>query len=464
MPTNTTKFNLVKPLKSEKYNVDVFNGNADIIDSQIYSKSEVDTSLGNKVDKVVGKGLSSNDFTDTLKLKLDGIEEGAEVNTVTSVATRTGDVVLTKNDVGLSNVDNTSDLAKPISTATQMALDGKAPLSHTHPISEVTNLQTELNGKANTTTTVNNKALSTNITINASDVPNTPTGDISATNVQNAINELGAEKVDKLMATNLVTNGDFSNGATGWSGVNTSSSIVDTRLYNDGSNTSIKQVFQTIQAAPTTHRFYIRCSYELISGSFGLGVKGQSISNDVTTVGIGVFSKIASGGIEANNNLIVNFAISTQCFVDNIFAINLTTLFGAGNEPTKTEMDRLLSVYPNSWFNGTSEIGSIGALIRATLGVQVITPTLLNSRTGTAQYVVSNDGLVIFRGTASGGSLNTDIFVLPENLRPVATRTFPISANNAFGVIIVSNAGLVRQTVGALTNVFLDGIVFKVGV
>ena len=78
--------------------------------------------------------------------------------------------------------------------------------------------------------------------------------------------------------------------------------------------------------------------------------------------------------------------------------------------------------------------------------------------------MISNDGLVIFRGTASGGSLNTNIFVLPEKIRPVAIRTFPISANNAFGVITIASNGEVRQTVGALTNVFLDGIVFKVGV
>ena len=34
----------------------------------------------------------------------------------------------TKSDVGLGNVDNTADTAKPISTATQSALDGKQPL------------------------------------------------------------------------------------------------------------------------------------------------------------------------------------------------------------------------------------------------------------------------------------------------------------------------------------------------
>ena len=38
--------------------------------------------------------------------KLSGIEEGAQVNTVTSVAGKTGAVTLTKSDVGLGNVQN----------------------------------------------------------------------------------------------------------------------------------------------------------------------------------------------------------------------------------------------------------------------------------------------------------------------------------------------------------------------
>jgi hypothetical protein len=46
---------------------------------------------------------------------------------VQTVAGRTGAVVLTKTDVGLANVDNTADTAKPVSTAQQTALDAKAP-------------------------------------------------------------------------------------------------------------------------------------------------------------------------------------------------------------------------------------------------------------------------------------------------------------------------------------------------
>lgn len=50
---------------------------------------------------------------------------------VSSVNSYTGIVVLTKTDVGLSNVNNTSDANKPVSTATQTALDGKVPTTRT---------------------------------------------------------------------------------------------------------------------------------------------------------------------------------------------------------------------------------------------------------------------------------------------------------------------------------------------
>jgi len=54
----------------------------------------------------------------------------------------------TKAQVGLDKVDNTADLDKPVSTAVQAALDGKAAASHTHTIANVTGLQTALDGKA----------------------------------------------------------------------------------------------------------------------------------------------------------------------------------------------------------------------------------------------------------------------------------------------------------------------------
>lgn len=56
---------------------------------------------------------------------------------VQSVAGRIGAVVLSKADVGLAQVDNTSDADKPVSTATAQALAGKADVGHTHTAAEV---------------------------------------------------------------------------------------------------------------------------------------------------------------------------------------------------------------------------------------------------------------------------------------------------------------------------------------
>lgn len=70
------------------------------------AKGEWAKQLNLKVDKVKGKGLSTNDFTTELKNKLNGIEAGAQVNTVTGIkgnaedAYRKGDVNLTPANIG----------------------------------------------------------------------------------------------------------------------------------------------------------------------------------------------------------------------------------------------------------------------------------------------------------------------------------------------------------------------------
>ena len=92
------------------------------------------TALGNKVDKVPGKGLSTNDYTNDEKTKLAGIEAGAQVNTVTGVkgdsesTYRVGNINITKANIGLGNVDNTADANKDVRSAetlkTKRTIDG----------------------------------------------------------------------------------------------------------------------------------------------------------------------------------------------------------------------------------------------------------------------------------------------------------------------------------------------------
>lgn len=65
---------------------------------------------------------------------------------VDSVAGKTGVVTLVKADVGLANVDNTSDANKPISTATQNALNTKVDTSTNQTIAGVKTFSSTISG------------------------------------------------------------------------------------------------------------------------------------------------------------------------------------------------------------------------------------------------------------------------------------------------------------------------------
>lgn len=75
--------------------------------SNYYTKSEADNLLDDKVDKVAGKGLSTEDFTTAEKTKLANIESGAQANVNADWNATSGDAaILNKPHIP----ENTSDL------------------------------------------------------------------------------------------------------------------------------------------------------------------------------------------------------------------------------------------------------------------------------------------------------------------------------------------------------------------
>lgn len=66
MPNYTKNLNLILPDKNENYDVDIANTNNKIIDEEI----------NNRVEKIPGKGLSTHDFTNNYKNKLDKLISG----------------------------------------------------------------------------------------------------------------------------------------------------------------------------------------------------------------------------------------------------------------------------------------------------------------------------------------------------------------------------------------------------
>ncbi len=95
--------------------------NSSEVDSLEIAVSDLST---NKVDKVSGKGLSTNDFTNADKTKLDGIESGAEVNVIEDIEVDNVSLIPTNKSVnidlsGKENVSNKTTTLSSASTDTQ---------------------------------------------------------------------------------------------------------------------------------------------------------------------------------------------------------------------------------------------------------------------------------------------------------------------------------------------------------
>lgn len=79
-------------------------------DGLVYYHSKVKTALNNKVDKESGKGLSTNDFTNAYKTKLDGIAANAQVNVIEGITVNSTAVPLTNKIANLTIPTKLTDL------------------------------------------------------------------------------------------------------------------------------------------------------------------------------------------------------------------------------------------------------------------------------------------------------------------------------------------------------------------
>lgn len=107
----------------------VIQGQIDDLDEAKLNKSDAANMYASKSAFLLHEGNTNIHFTAAERTKLENIEAGAQVNTITGVkghaesTYRTGNVNITKANIGLENVDNTADSEKPVSTAQQTAIN-----------------------------------------------------------------------------------------------------------------------------------------------------------------------------------------------------------------------------------------------------------------------------------------------------------------------------------------------------
>lgn len=136
----------------------------------------------NFVQKVAGKDLSTNDFTDDLKNKLDGISAGAEVNVQSDWNATSGDAAILNKPTKVSQFTNdagfitTSDIPEGAAASTTTPkMDGTAAVGSELAFARGDHVHPSDTSRVPTTRKVNGKALSSDVTLSASDVGAVPT-------------------------------------------------------------------------------------------------------------------------------------------------------------------------------------------------------------------------------------------------------------------------------------------------
>lgn len=236
-----------------------------------YSATEITNLLNNKVDKESGKSL----VADELITKLTGLDDqntiDAAINAVqgnltTHINDKDNPHEVTKAQIGLGNVDNTSDANKPVSTAQQAAINSAKSTIDAY--------------------TVNGKEISDSPTINAGDVPITDTlGYFDSTNVEDALQETkqpldthlqnntpGLKHIPSGGAANQVLAWE-SNGTARWDSIaNLGTTTEDMLAYGVEWDTSVSDPKLTRIGNTSLHK-----SLPIQSGMYGCICQGATI-------------------------------------------------------------------------------------------------------------------------------------------------------------------------------------------
>lgn len=176
--------------------------------------------------------------------------------------------------------------------------------------------------------------------------------------------------------TNLVSNGNFANGTTGWAENGSTISTANNKLTITGSGASaaISASQANMFAYANGNKIYLKCTFKVTdavcsqiyatitaTGMATQTVTFQAPPQQNTVYTKSVIATLAPGG-SGNVSVLIRalYADSATASgkvmeVQNVMAFELTAIFGAGNEPSAAEMDAILASEPAYW-DGTRTV------------------------------------------------------------------------------------------------------------
>jgi len=386
---------------------------------------------------------------------IHGISDTSLLVTTTGTQTLTNKTITTpsgivKSDVGLGNVDNTSDVNKPVSTAAQTALDLKAPLANPTftgtvvlPTGTVTSAMildgTIVNGDINDSAAISQSKISNLTTDLAAKAPlagptftgtvvlpsTTSVGDVSATElgyVNGVTSAIQTQLDDKLSKT-----GGTMTGALTLSGAPTSDLHAATKLYVDNVTAGIN-FHEAVHAASVTN---LAANYS--NGTSGVGATLTADTNRA-------FNQIDGESVTVGQRVLIKN--QTDAKQNGIYTLTtngsgstpwvLTRATDADNNPSG-EMKTGDFVFVQA---GTVN-ASIGYINNSTASPIVIgTDNISYAEFSAGKAVVAGNGL----SEATPGTLSIDTSVTAT--KASVDLKAPIAAPTFTGLVTVSASGV----------------------
>lgn len=125
-------------LTQEQYDRELAAGNLDPNAMYLTPDKEIDLTSYATIEQLDTKADLKHDHEVAEVNGLQGLIDGLQASFDSHASNKENPHGVTKEQIGLNRVDNTSDAEKPISGAMQEALDGKTDIGHTHNANDIT--------------------------------------------------------------------------------------------------------------------------------------------------------------------------------------------------------------------------------------------------------------------------------------------------------------------------------------
>lgn len=236
--------------------------------------------------------------------------------------------------------------------------------------------------------------------------------------------------------------------------------------------TGVRGVFRNIQDTVEGHIYLVSADY-MVSSESSAHIGNYNDRKSINITKFNTWETINVTITRGNSSAftwyieMVNPQAGDGFKLRNLMVIDLTDIFGVGNEPTKEEMDRLIKI--TGYIDGEYALNNKEMLSSLMKGIgekankkqeDWITPTLLGGASGNAAYLKDEFGFVHFKGRVSSAGDLVTMFVIPSGYRP--------GVNSDFIVFSTADAKRVRINVsGNVDNsnsqsfVELSSIIYK---